>query len=61
VSDLRAKNEKKKQKRARSRKQILAIEGLSVQEISTLIIQPVEAVKTPIPPPGEEGLRYLYS
>jgi hypothetical protein len=50
VSDLRAENEKKKQKRARSRKQILATEGLSVQEASALIMQPVEVVETPLPP-----------
>ncbi|OQE09012.1 hypothetical protein PENFLA_c117G03655 [Penicillium flavigenum] len=34
VSDLRAENEKKKQKRARSRKQIHKDEGLLVQEAS---------------------------
>ena len=38
VSDLRAANEKQKQKRTRSRRQIPAEEGLSVQEASALII-----------------------
>ena len=51
VSDLRAENEKKKQKRARSRKQLHAEEGLSVQEASALIMQPVEAIEAPSPPP----------
>jgi hypothetical protein len=51
VSELRAANEKQKQKRTRSRKQIPAEEGLSVQEASALIIQPVEAMEAPIPPP----------
>jgi hypothetical protein len=48
--ELRAENEKKKQKRARSRKQIPAQEGLTVQEASALIMQPVEAIEAPIPP-----------
>jgi hypothetical protein len=48
--ELRAENKKKKQKRARSRKQIPAQEGLTVQEVSILIMQPVEAIEAPIPP-----------
>jgi hypothetical protein len=39
VSELRAKNEKKKQRRTRSIRQILAEEGLSVLEASALIAQ----------------------
>jgi hypothetical protein len=39
-TDLRAANEKQKQKRARSRRQIPAEEGLSVQEASQLISLP---------------------
>ncbi|OQE05281.1 hypothetical protein PENFLA_c249G03241, partial [Penicillium flavigenum] len=37
--ELRAANEKQKQKRTRSRKQIPAEEGLSVQEASQLITE----------------------
>ena len=40
--ELRAANEKQKQKRARSRRQIPAEEGLSVQEASALIMQQQE-------------------
>ncbi|CRL26889.1 Helix-turn-helix, Psq [Penicillium camemberti] len=46
--DLRAANEKQKQKRTRSRRQIPAEEGLSVQEASALITEPVEAIEAPI-------------
>jgi len=49
VSDLRAENEKKKQKRARSRRQISSAEGLSVLEASALIMQPEQAIKHPPP------------
>lgn len=48
--ELRAANEKQKQKRTRSRRQILAEEGLSVQEASQLIAKPVEAIKAPPSP-----------
>ena len=48
--ELRAANEKQKQKRARSRKQILAEAGLSVQEASQLIAEPVEAIEAPPSP-----------
>jgi hypothetical protein len=69
VSDLRAANEKQKQKRTRSRRQIPAEEGLSVQEAYQSITEPVEAIEPPLPskplPPhhllGEEGLRHLCS
>ncbi|CDM26465.1 Probable transposable element [Penicillium roqueforti FM164] len=50
VSDLRAANEKQKQKRTRSRKQIPSTEGLSVLEASILIVQPEEAIEPPPPP-----------
>ena len=50
VSDLRAANEKQKQKRTRSRRQIPAEEGLSVQEASQLITELVEASEAPPPP-----------
>jgi hypothetical protein len=43
VSELRATNEKQKQKRIRSRRQIPAKEGLSVEEASALIMQQQEA------------------
>ena len=49
VGDLRAKNEKKKQKRTRSTKQIPSEEGLSVLEASTLIAQSEQAILAPIP------------
>jgi hypothetical protein len=52
VSDLRGENEKKKQKRARSGKHLYAESGLSVQEASALITQPVEAAE---PGPGQHG------
>ncbi|CAP98355.1 Pc22g10670 [Penicillium rubens Wisconsin 54-1255] len=52
VSDLRGENEKKKQKRARSGKHLYAESGLSVQEASVLITQPVEAAE---PGPGQHG------
>lgn len=50
VSDLRAANEKQKQKRTRSRRQIPSTEGLSVLEASALIVQPEEAIEPPPPP-----------
>ena len=49
--DLRAANEKQKQKRTRSRRQIPTEEGLSVQEASQLITEPVESIEAPPPPP----------
>ena len=49
VSDLRGENEKKKQKRARSRKYLYVESGLLVQEVSALITQPVEVAE---PGPG---------
>ncbi|EKV16550.1 hypothetical protein PDIG_20230 [Penicillium digitatum PHI26] len=49
--DLRAANEKQKQKRTRSRRQIPTEEGLSVQEASQLITEPVEAIEVPPLPP----------
>jgi hypothetical protein len=49
VGELRAENEKKKQKRTRSTKQIPSEEGLSVLEASTLIAQPEQAILAPIP------------
>ena len=52
VSDLRSETEKKKQKRARSGKHLYAESGLSVQEASALIIQPVEVAE---PGPGQHG------
>jgi hypothetical protein len=51
VSELRTANEKQKQKRTRSRRQIPAEEGLSVQEASQLITKPVEADEAPPSPP----------
>ena len=48
--ELRAENEKKKQNRTRSRKQIPSEEGLSVFEASTLIGQPEEVIEPPPPP-----------
>jgi hypothetical protein len=53
ASDLRAENEKKKQKRDRSKRQIPAPEGLSVSEASALILQPGEASE--VPPQGQPG------
>ncbi|CDM37860.1 Probable transposable element [Penicillium roqueforti FM164] len=50
--DLRDENENKKQKRARSRRQIPAEEGLSVQEASEIIARLVEALEIPLHPPG---------
>lgn len=50
VSDLRAENEKKKQKRTRSRRYIPSEEGLSILEASILVIQSEEASEAP--PPG---------
>ncbi|OQD85183.1 hypothetical protein PENSOL_c105G10945, partial [Penicillium solitum] len=47
--ELRAANEKQKQKRTRSRRQIPADTGLTVQEASTLITEPVEAIEAPPP------------
>ena len=52
VSDLRAANEKQKQKRARSKRYIPTEEGLLVQEASALIIQPGEATEAPLPSTG---------
>ncbi|CDM38465.1 unnamed protein product [Penicillium roqueforti FM164] len=52
VSDLRAENEKKKQKRTRSKRQIPAAEGLSVQEASEMIAGLVEASEIPLDPPS---------
>ena len=52
VSDLRAENEKKKQKRSRSKRQIPAEEGLSVEEASQLVAELVEASEAPPPPPS---------
>ena len=49
VSDLRAENERKKQKRTRSRRQISSAEGLSVLEASALIMQPEQAIEHPPP------------
>jgi hypothetical protein len=49
VSELRAENEKKKQKGTRSQKRIPAAEGLSVEEAAALIIQPEEAIEPPRP------------
>ena len=49
MSDLRGENEKKKQKRARSRKYLYVESGLLVQEVSALITQPVEVAE---PGPG---------
>ena len=49
--ELRAANEKQKQKRARSRRQIPAKAGLTVQKASQLIIEPVEADQAPPSPP----------
>ncbi|OQE00361.1 hypothetical protein PENVUL_c053G04969, partial [Penicillium vulpinum] len=50
--ELRAANEKQKQKRTRSRRQIPTEEGLSVQEASALIMQQQEATEAPLPGPG---------
>ncbi|OQE07902.1 hypothetical protein PENFLA_c149G00127 [Penicillium flavigenum] len=58
--ELRAAHEKQKQKRARSKRQIPAEEGLSVQEASQLLTEPVEAFEAPTPGPGiygESGLQ----
>ena len=48
--ELRAANEKQKQKRTRSRRQIPADTGLTVQEATQLITAPVEADEAPPPP-----------
>ena len=53
--ELRAANEKQKQKRTRSRRLIPAEEGLSVQEASVLIMQQQEATEAPPPGPGIPG------
>ncbi|OQE36769.1 hypothetical protein PENCOP_c011G05630, partial [Penicillium coprophilum] len=53
--ELRATNEKQKQKRTRSRRQIPAEEGLSVLEASILIGQQQEATQAPPPGPGIPG------
>ena len=50
IKELRAANEKHKQKRTRSRRPIPTEEGLSVQEASALNMQQQEA--TEAPPPG---------
>jgi hypothetical protein len=49
VSDLRAENEKKKRKKARSTRQIAREEGLSVSEALELIQVEEPAIKAPIP------------
>ena len=64
VSELRAANEKQKQKRTRSRRQILHEGGLSAPEAHELFVQPeaaIEAPAPPPPPPGREGFHHLYS
>ena len=53
--ELRAENEKKKQKRTRSRRQIPAEAGLSVQEASQLITERVEAIEAPSQGAGING------
>ena len=53
--ELRAANEKQKQKRARSKRHIPAEEGLSVQEASALIMQQEEAIKAPPSGPSMPG------
>jgi hypothetical protein len=53
VSDLRAKNEKKKRKNSRSTRQILSKEGLTVSEASTLAMQAEKASLVPIPRQAE--------
>ena len=55
IKELRAANEKQKQKRTRSRRQIPAEEGLSVQEASALIMRQQEAIEAPPPGPGMPG------
>ncbi|ODM22580.1 hypothetical protein SI65_00169 [Aspergillus cristatus] len=55
VSDLQAANEKQKQKRTRSKRQIHSEEGLSVSEASALIAQPEEAIEAPGPPRAKEA------
>lgn len=59
--ELRAANEKQKQNCTRSRRQIPAEEGLSVQEASQLITTPVEAPGQMRYLPHEKALRRLYS
>ena len=51
IKELRAANEKQKQKRGKSRRQIQAEAGLTVQEASQLITEPVEAIEAPPSPP----------
>jgi Domain of Unknown Function (DUF1087). len=58
--ELRAANEKQKQKRTRSRRQIPADTGLTMQEASQLITTPVEADEAPLPP-DKEALRQLWN
>ena len=58
-TNLRAMNEKKRQKRTRSNRQISREEGLTVDEASQLIqrpIQPVEHVEPPPPRPVEQPI-----
>ena len=55
IKELRAANEKQKQKRTRSRRHIPAEEGLSVQEASALIMRQQEAIEAPPPGPGMPG------
>ena len=55
--DLRAANEKQKQKRTRSRRQIALEEGLSVSEARELIEASIEAQTAPgIPQEGHTSL-----
>ncbi|BCR88024.1 uncharacterized protein ACHE_40588S [Aspergillus chevalieri] len=49
-TELRAANEKQKQKRTRSKRQIPHEEGLSVLELCELVTQPEEAIEAPPPP-----------
>jgi hypothetical protein len=53
IKELRAENEKKEQKRTRSRKQLSSAEGFSVLEASESILQLGEASEAP--PPGQPG------
>jgi hypothetical protein len=56
VSDLRAKNEKKKRKKTRSTRQFTSEGGLLVLEASTLLSQPEQAVLAQIPYKAESAL-----
>lgn len=60
IHDLRAANEKKKQKRARSNKKICREEGLSIGKARELILssnQASEAQSTTSGEPGQQALR----